>query len=136
MKHRSEFFKIYTAFRALVKTQYSTVIKYFRCDLDGIIHQTSCTYTFKQNGVAERKHRHIIETAHSLLLSASIPSEFWEKVVLTTVSLINTILFSHILGFSLFKKVIWYALDYFSFWFFCCTCFVLCSHVEHSKLSF
>ena len=40
------------------------------------IHQTSCTYTRKQNGVAERKHRHIVETARSLLLSASIPNEF------------------------------------------------------------
>jgi hypothetical protein len=47
MKIHSEFFEIYTAFRALVKTQYSTVFKYFRCDLDGIIHQTLCTYAFK-----------------------------------------------------------------------------------------
>jgi hypothetical protein len=33
MKHRSEFFEIYTAFQALVKTQHYTIIKYFRCDL-------------------------------------------------------------------------------------------------------
>jgi hypothetical protein len=32
MKHYSEFFEIYTAFRALVKTQHSAIIKCFRCD--------------------------------------------------------------------------------------------------------
>jgi hypothetical protein len=32
--------------------------------------------TPKQNGVAERKHRHIVKTTRSLLFSISIPSEF------------------------------------------------------------
>ena len=74
-----------------MKTQHSAVIKCFRCDLggeytsnkfcqllalDGTIYQTSCTDTSEQNGVVERKHGHIIETTHSLLLSTSIPSEF------------------------------------------------------------
>ena len=84
MKHRSEFFDIYAAFRALIKTQHSVVIKCFRCDLggeytsnkfcqllalDGTIHQTSCTDTPEQNGVAERKHRHIVETMISCCVS-------------------------------------------------------------------
>jgi hypothetical protein len=75
MKHHSEFFEIYTAFRALVKTQHYAIIKCFRCDLgeeytsnkfyellalDGTIHQTLCVDTPKQNSVAERKHRHIV----------------------------------------------------------------------------
>jgi hypothetical protein len=51
--------------------------------LDGTIHQTSCTDTPEQNGVAERKHRHIVETARSLLLSAFVPSELWGEAVLT-----------------------------------------------------
>jgi hypothetical protein len=34
----------------------------------------------------KKKHRHIVETARSLLLSASIPNEFWGEVVLTVVS--------------------------------------------------
>ena len=78
MKHRFEFFKIYKAFCALVKTQHSAVIKCFKCDLggeytsnqflellalDGTGQQTSCTYTPEKNGVVERKHRHIVETA-------------------------------------------------------------------------
>jgi hypothetical protein len=44
--------------------------------LDGTIHQTSCTDTPKQNEVVKSKHRHIVETTHSLLLSASVPSVF------------------------------------------------------------
>jgi hypothetical protein len=91
MKHCSEFFEIYAAFRALIKSQHFVVIKCFRCDLggeytsnkffqllalDGTIHQTSCTDTHEQSGVAETKHRHIVETARSLLLSAFVPNEF------------------------------------------------------------
>ena len=142
--------EIYTAFRALIKTQHSIVIKCFRCDLGGeytsnkfcqllvldeTIHQTSCTDTSEQNGVAERKHRHIVETARSFLLSAFVPSEFWGEAILTTVSLINTISSSHSSGLSPFEKLYGYVPDYSSFRFFGCTCFVLRPHVECSKLS-
>ena len=36
--------------------------------LDGTMQQTSCMDTPEQNGVVERKHRHIVETAQSLLI--------------------------------------------------------------------
>ena len=103
--------------------------------LDGIIHQTSCTDTPKQNGVAERKHRYIVETTRSLLLSAFVPSEFWEEAVLTVVSLINTIPSSHSSGLSPFEKLYGYVPDYSSFKVFGYTCFIFCPHVERSKLS-
>jgi hypothetical protein len=50
--------------------------------LDGIIHQTLCIDTPEQNNVAERKHRHIVETTCSLLLSALVPSVFLGEAVL------------------------------------------------------
>ena len=109
------------------------------CDLlalDGTIHQTSCTNTSEQNGIAERKHRVIIKTTRSFLLSASVPSEFWEKVIISTISLINSIPSSHSSGFSPFKNLYEYVLDYFSFRVFYCTCFVLRPHVERIKVSF
>ena len=34
-----------------------------------IIHQRSCPNTPQQNGLAERKHQHIIETTRTLLIS-------------------------------------------------------------------
>ncbi|XP_039688543.1 uncharacterized protein [Medicago truncatula] len=68
---------------------------------NGTIHQTSCTNTPQRIGVAERKHRHIIEIAHSLLLSASVPSEFWGEAVLTVVHAINIIPSSVISGLEM-----------------------------------
>ncbi|BBH07273.1 hypothetical protein Prudu_019153 [Prunus dulcis] len=70
MKCRSDFFSIFQKFCALVHTQFSTVIKY------GTTHQFSCTATPEQNGVAKRKHRHIVETAKSMLLSADVLNFF------------------------------------------------------------
>jgi len=34
----------------------------------GILHQTSCAYTPQQNGVVERRNRHLIETTRTLLI--------------------------------------------------------------------
>ena len=98
------------------------------------IHQTSCTDTLEQNGVAETKHRHIVETAHHLLLSTSVPNEFWGEVVLTSVSLINTISYSHNSGLFPFEKLYGHVPDYSSFRVFCCTYFVLCPQAECNKL--
>ena len=37
-------------------------------------HDTSCSQTPQQIGIAERKNRHILETAHALLLGTYVPS--------------------------------------------------------------
>jgi histone deacetylase 1/2 len=55
----------------------------------GISHRLSCPYTPKQNGVAERKHRHIIETTITLLRTAKLPSKFWSYACQTATYLIN-----------------------------------------------
>ena len=55
----------------------------------GILHETSCVDTPSQNGVAERKNRHLRETARALLLHMNVPKHFWTDVFPTTCFLIN-----------------------------------------------
>jgi len=59
------------------------------CQQYGLIHETLCPQTPKQNGVVERKNRNILETARALLLSTNMPSRYWSDVVATTVHLLN-----------------------------------------------
>ncbi|XP_073117115.1 uncharacterized protein [Elaeis guineensis] len=55
----------------------------------GILHQTTCVDTPAQNGVAERKNRHLLEVARSLLFTMQVPKFLWGEAVLTAAYLIN-----------------------------------------------
>ena len=73
----------------------------------GILHLVSCPYIPQQNGTAERKHRHILETAITLLTSANLPHNFWYHSCAHAVFLINRMpckyLSMHSPFFQLFK---------------------------------
>ena len=106
MKHRSELLQVYSNFVKMVETQFSKRIKIFRYDnaLEytqyafqdvlhsyGIVHHLTCPGTSQQNGRAERKLRHILDTVRALLLSAKVPAPFWGEAALHTVHAINRI---------------------------------------------
>jgi hypothetical protein len=55
----------------------------------GTMHNVSCPHTHQQNGVAERKHRHIIEVGLSLLPYASMPLKYWDDAFIVAINLIN-----------------------------------------------
>jgi transposase InsO family protein len=55
----------------------------------GIMHQTSCPDTPPQNGVAERKNRHILEVTRSLMYTMNVPKKLWGEAALTATFLIN-----------------------------------------------
>ncbi|KAL0641477.1 hypothetical protein Bca4012_103059 [Brassica carinata] len=93
-------------FQAYVTNHYNAKIKIFRSDNGGeytsyafkshlehhgILHQTSCPYTPQQNGVAERKNRHLMEVARSMMFQANVPKRFWSDAVATACYLINRI---------------------------------------------
>ncbi|RVW63312.1 Retrovirus-related Pol polyprotein from transposon TNT 1-94 [Vitis vinifera] len=56
---------------------------------EGIVHLSSCVDTPQQNGIAERKNRHLSEVARSLMFSMNVPKLFWGQAVLTAAYLIN-----------------------------------------------
>ncbi|KAG8492772.1 hypothetical protein CXB51_010240 [Gossypium anomalum] len=55
----------------------------------GIPHRITCPHTSEQNGVAECKHRHIVETGLTLLAQANLPMVYWGYAFCTAVHLIN-----------------------------------------------
>lgn len=104
MKSRSELFSLFCAFCAEIKTQFNVSIRTLRSDnakeytsalfqsymvQNGILHETSCVDTPSQNGVAERKNRHLLETARALLFHMHVPKPFWADAVSTACFLIN-----------------------------------------------
>ena len=106
MHKRSELPQLYIDFGNMVKTQFSRSIKLFRADnaaeytdsrvLDflrqhGTLPHRSCPGTSQQNGRAERKHRHILNTVRSLLISASCPERFWGEAALTAIYTMNRV---------------------------------------------
>ena len=104
MKTQVELFSIFQKFHAEIRTQCNIFIRILRSDntkeyfstpfssfmsSHGILHQSSCAYTPQQNGVAEHKNRHLLETARTLLLHHKVPKRFWEDVILAGCYLIN-----------------------------------------------
>nr|GFB13399.1 putative ribonuclease H-like domain-containing protein [Tanacetum cinerariifolium] len=55
----------------------------------GIVHQTTCPHTPKQNGVAERKNRLLLEMTRALIIESHVPKSFWPEALATAIYLIN-----------------------------------------------
>ena len=56
---------------------------------NGIIHQKSIPGTCQQNGVAERKHRHLLDSVRAIRLHAGFPKYFWGECILVATHIIN-----------------------------------------------
>ena len=91
MKNRSELFSHFHAFCAKIHTQFHVFVQNLRSDNakeyvseqfqsfmlpNDILHQTSCVDTPAQNGVSERKNRHLLETTRALLFQMHLPKHF------------------------------------------------------------
>lgn len=104
MKEKSEVFIHFQHFKAMAEKQIGNYVQclrsdgggeYFSTDFNnflknhGIQRQFSCTYTSHQNGVAERKNRHIAEIARALMSEKNMPHSYWAEAVSTAVYIMN-----------------------------------------------
>ncbi|KAL0309233.1 UNVERIFIED_CONTAM: Retrovirus-related Pol polyprotein from transposon RE1 [Sesamum radiatum] len=104
LNDRSQVPSIITSFYNEIHTQFSVNIRILRtdnalefvqksasdfCNSKGILHQTSYPYTSQQNGVAERKHRHLLDVARTIMTHIHVPKSYWGDAILTACYLIN-----------------------------------------------
>ncbi|XP_071714161.1 uncharacterized protein [Rutidosis leptorrhynchoides] len=94
LKSKDETFDNIVSFVNLIQNQFNKKVKVLRSDngtefvngkminfvkTKGIIHQTSCAYTPQQNGVVERKHRHLLNVARALMFQGGLPLNMWKN---------------------------------------------------------
>ncbi|GKC56599.1 retrovirus-related pol polyprotein from transposon TNT 1-94 [Tanacetum coccineum] len=104
LKNKAEVYDRFTAFYAMIQTQFKKSIQIVRSNnggeymnsqmnifflSKGIVHQTTCPHTPEQNGVAERKNRLLLEMTRALIIESNVPKTFWPEALATATYLIN-----------------------------------------------
>jgi transposase InsO family protein len=104
LKRKSDVFSVFKDLCALIKNQHEATIKVLRSDngteyvnqeleqfltANGIEHQTTRVNTPEQDGVAERKNRHLLEVARSLMFTMHVQKFLWGEAIKTATYLIN-----------------------------------------------
>ncbi|KAL0702312.1 hypothetical protein Bca4012_058434 [Brassica carinata] len=149
IKSKDRVLEAFVNFQNYVTNHFNSKIKIFRSDNGGeytsnafkqhlanhgIIHQTSCPYTPQQNGVAERKNRHLMEVARSMMFHTNVPKRFWGDAVITACYLINRIptkVLKDVSPFQVLNKIK-PPLDHLRV--FGCVCYVLTPGEQRNKL--
>lgn len=150
LRAKTEVFLVFQRFLALLETQFSASIKILQSDSGGeymsnefqtflqskgIISQRSCPSTPQQNGVAERKNRHLLDVVRTLLLESSVPPRFWCEALSTSVHLINRLPSPTLNHVSPFFKLFGHSPLYSDLRTFGCVCFVHLPTHERHKLT-
>lgn len=112
LKLKSHVKDTFIRFKALTENKFNTKIGTLFSDnggefkalrnflsLSGITHLTSPPHTTEHNGLAERRHRHIVETGLALFHHANLPNTYWSHAFSPAVYLINR-LPTHVLNLS------------------------------------
>ncbi|WJZ95062.1 hypothetical protein VitviT2T_013857 [Vitis vinifera] len=106
MKTKDEVNLLFQNFHKVIGTQYNAKVRVLRSDnggeyqssdlqkyleRHGIIHQTTCSDTPQQNGVSERKNRHLLEVVRASLIAAKTPISYWGEAITSVAYLINQV---------------------------------------------
>ncbi|KAG7594152.1 Reverse transcriptase RNA-dependent DNA polymerase [Arabidopsis thaliana x Arabidopsis arenosa] len=104
LKNKSDFYSVFLLFQTFVENQLNQKIKMFQWDGGGefvsnqfvahlaqcgIKQLISCPHTPQQNGLAERKHRHLTELGLSMLFHGKVPQQYWVEAFFTANYLSN-----------------------------------------------
>ncbi|MGL5996338.1 MAG: DDE-type integrase/transposase/recombinase, partial [Pseudomonas proteolytica] len=149
MSSKNQVFESFQKFFKYVLNQFGVKIKTLRSDnggeyisnpfkkmLDdnGIIHQTSCAYTPQQNGVSERKNRHLLEVARSMMFDRGVPKRFWGDAVMTACYVINRLPTESLGNKSPFEVLNGIKPSINHLRVFGCKCYVFIPEMQRSKL--
>ena len=61
------------------------------CEIHGIIHQTTTSYTPQQNGVAKSKNQTLKDMVNCMLNSSGLPHNLWGEALITANLILNRI---------------------------------------------
>lgn len=120
MRLKSDVAIIFPLFVRVVEKQFNYTLRTLYTDGGGehvvnslgISHMITHPYTPEHNDTAERRHRHIVETARTLLHHASILLTYWPYVFHTAVYLINRLPTSTLNRSSPFSAIFGYSPSY------------------------
>lgn len=147
--NKSDVFLVFVQFLAFVSNQFNASVKILQSDgggeyvsknfksflaSKGILHYISCPYTPQQNGLAERKHRHIVETSITLMSAASIPRQFWFHAFSHSTFLINKMPCESLSMVSPYAKLFGIDPDILSLRIFGTACYPYLRHYNSNKL--
>lgn len=141
--------RCFLQFQKYVEVQFEGRIKAFQSDWGGefrsftkvlsqggIQHRVTCPHTSEQNGVADRKHRHIVESCLSLLAQASLPLKLWSHAFVHAVHLINRLPTEILQGQSPYERLFKTKPDYSQLRVFGYSCFPYLRPFNSHKLEF
>jgi hypothetical protein len=151
LHYKSEAFDNFVKFKLMAENQLNCKIRQLQSDgggefsslrfqsfltQNGIIHRKTCPHTSQQNGLAERKLRHILETGLTLLAHSGLSKKYWVDAFLTSVYIINRLPTPVLQNSSPFEKLFHKIPEYSLLRVFGCKCFPLLRPYIAHKLEY
>jgi histone deacetylase 1/2 len=149
LKKKSDTYNTFIQFQSMVELQFNCKIKSVQTDGGGefrpltqhlnklgVTHRLTCPHTHHQNGLVERKHRHLVETGLTLLSKANLPMKYWDHAFITAAFLINRIPTPVLQNNSPYYVLLNKHPDYKALKIFGCACFPFLRPYHSTKLAY